>query len=106
MYEKQMKSYAREGSGSEAVLLLAHGTPDVLGEIDSYLRFVIGGRAVSHEIVHELRERYSQIGLTDQPSADVPHLTKWTNHVASLLQERLRKRVYVAMRNWKPFIPE
>jgi protoheme ferro-lyase len=24
----------------------------------------------------------------------------------TLLQERLRRRVYVAMRNWKPFIPD
>ena len=28
----------------DAILLLAHGTPDVLGEMDAYLKLVTGGR--------------------------------------------------------------
>src|ERR1700741_5286929 len=104
MSEKLMRSFDKQNSGDEVVLLLAHGTPDVLGEMKSYLELVTGGRQVSPEVVHELQERYSQIGLTDQPSPEGPHLMKWTYRVASLLEERLGKRVYVGMRNWKPFM--
>jgi ferrochelatase len=90
----------------EAVLLLAHGTPDVLGEMEPYLKLVTGGRGVPEDVVHELQERYATIGLRDEPSPEGPHLTRWTMRQAALLQERLGRRVYVAMRNWKPFIAD
>lgn len=90
----------------EAILLLAHGTPDVLGEMEPYLKLVTGGRGVSADVVHELQERYAEIGLRDKPSQEGPHLTRWTMRQAALLQERLGRRVYVGMRNWKPFIAD
>lgn len=90
----------------EAILLLAHGTPDVLGEMEPYLKLVTGGRGVPDEVVHELQERYAEIGLRDEPSHEGPHLTRWTMRQAALLQERLGRRVYVGMRNWKPFIAD
>ena len=34
----------RENDASAAILLLAHGTPAVLGEMKSYLELVTGGR--------------------------------------------------------------
>ena len=37
------------GNGKSAVLLLAHGTPDVLGEMAEYLSKVTGGRALPQE---------------------------------------------------------
>ncbi len=89
---------------SDAVILLAHGTPDVLSEMEDYLKLVTGGRGVSPAVVHELQERYAQIGLTNHPTAEGAHLTKWTFRVAALLEKRLGQRVYVAMRNWHPFI--
>jgi ferrochelatase len=90
----------------EAVLLLAHGTPDVLGEMEAYLKLVTGGRGVPAHVVEVLQERYATIGLGDGPTSQGPHLTRWTMRQAALLQDRLRRRVYVAMRNWKPFIPD
>jgi protoporphyrin/coproporphyrin ferrochelatase len=90
---------------SFAVLLLAHGTPNVLGEMAEYLSKVTGGRALPDEIVYELQYRYAQIGLGDAPGAEPPPLTKWTLAQGRLLQERLGDtRVYVAMRNWHPYI--
>ena len=59
-------------SSSDGLILLAHGTPNVLGEMDTYMKFVTGGRAVPPELVHELQERYAQIGLGDEPSAEGP----------------------------------
>ena len=88
----------------DAILLLAHGTPDVLGEMDAYLKLVTGGRGVPPHVVHELQERYAEIGLRDEPTAEGPHLTRWTLRQAELLHERIVTPVYVGMRNWKPFI--
>jgi protoporphyrin/coproporphyrin ferrochelatase len=91
---------------TEAVLLLAHGTPDALGEMEAYLKLVTGGRGVPPHVVEELQERYAAIGLRDEPTHEGPHLTRWTMRQAELLEERLDQPVYVAMRNWKPFIPD
>ena len=92
---------------SFAVLLLAHGTPNVLGEMAEYLGKVTGGRALPDEIVKELQHRYAQIGLGETPGAEPPPLTKWTLAQGRLLQERLGDtRVYVAMRNWHPYIAD
>lgn len=93
-----------EASPIEAVLLLAHGTADMLGEMEEYLKLVTGGRGVSAQVVHELQERYAAIGLGDTPTAEGSHLTRWTMQQADLLRERLDYPVYVGMRNWKPFI--
>lgn len=51
------------GKCQRAVLLLAHGTPNVLGEMAEYLSKVTGGRALPQEVVEELQHRYAQIGL-------------------------------------------
>ena len=88
------------------VLLLAHGTPDVLGEMAAYLDKVTGGRAIPQHVVEELQHRYAQIGLRDTPGAETPPLTRWTMRQAELLQKELAMRVYVGMRNWKPFIAD
>jgi ferrochelatase len=49
-------------SSSDGLILLAHGTPNVLGEMDTYLKFVAGGCGMPPEVVHELHGRYAQIG--------------------------------------------
>jgi len=91
---------------SEAVLLLAHGTPNVLGEMAEYLKKVTGGRALPDEVVEELKHRYAQIGLGETPGAEPPALTKWTIEQGRLLEEALGTRVYIAMRNWDPYIAD
>ena len=90
----------------KAVLLLAHGTPDTLGEMAAYLGKVTGGRAMPQEIVEELQHRYAEIGLADTPGAEPPHLTKWTLKQAELLRGALQVPVYVGMRNWHPYIAD
>jgi ferrochelatase len=96
---------------STAVLLLAHGTPDTLGEMAEYLSKVTGGRALPHEVVKELQHRYAQIGLRDTPGPDPPPLTRWTFAQARSLQSALAAashplRVYAGMRNWNPYIAD
>ena len=94
-----------------AVLLLAHGTPNVLGEMPAYLAKVTGGRALPPSVVAELQHRYAQIGLGETPTSEPPPLTRWTFAQARLLESALAAaghplRVYAAMRNWRPFIPD
>lgn len=91
---------------SDAILLLAHGTPDTLGEMAEYLRLVTGGRGVPPHVVEELQHRYAEIGLREEPTAEGPHLTRWTLKQAALLRNAIDKPVYVGMRNWKPFIAD
>jgi ferrochelatase len=98
-------------SDSTAVLLLAHGTPNVLGEMPAYLAKVTGGRALPPSVVAELQHRYAQIGLAETPAIEPPPLTRWTLAQARLLESALAAAghplsVYAAMRNWHPFIAD
>jgi ferrochelatase len=78
------------------VLLLAHGSPDSVDEIPDFLRNVTGGRAVSAEVLTEVKHRYGLIGHSP--------LTELTLRQGDLLARELNLPVYVGMRNWKPFI--
>src|SRR5258708_34235703 len=91
--------------GRSGVLLLAHGTPDVLGEMAEYLGKVTGGRALPQEVVEELQHRYAQIGLRETPGVEAPPLMKWTMTQGRLLEQALGgAKVEVGMRNWLPSI--
>jgi ferrochelatase len=85
-------------SARTAVLLLAHGTPDVLDEIPEYLRNITGGRPLPETVVEEIRHRYSLIGTSP--------LTSLTLEQGRLLSQELCLPVYVGMRNWKPYIAD
>lgn len=89
-----------------AILLLAHGTPDVLSEMPEYLQKVTAGRTMPPHIIEELQHRYAAIGLRDTPLPEGPPLTRWTTRQAQLFADRARLTVYVGMRNWHPFIAE
>lgn len=94
-------------SARSAVLLLAHGTPDVLGEMAEYLSKITGGHQLPHEVVEELQHRYAQIGLGETPGPEPPHLTKWSLAQRQLLEHELAGTpVYLAMRNWRPYIAD
>jgi ferrochelatase len=97
----------RKQTGKSAVLLLAHGTPDVLGEMAEYLGKVTGGRALPQEVVEELQHRYAEIGLGETPGVEAPPLTKWTMTQGRRLEDALGgEKVYVGMRNWHPYIAD
>ena len=119
----------------QAVLLLAHGTPETVEQIPEYLRNVVSGRPVPQAVVEEIQHRYSLIGKSP--------LTEITNEQARLVEAELngmgeansvshpsdkekevarvghpashpskawmghpRVPVYVGMRNWRPYIPD
>ena len=96
---------------STAVLLLAHGTPDVLGEMAEYLAKVTGGRALPKEVVEELQHRYAQIGLRDTPgergpAADPLDADPGAHAEHALAATGTPLRVYAGMRNWHPYIAD
>jgi ferrochelatase len=87
----------------QAVLLLAHGTPETIEQIPEYLRNVTGGRELPVEVVTEIQRRYRLIGHSP--------LTEITFEQARLVEAELATagepvRVYVGMRNWQPTIAE
>lgn len=84
--------------GKQAVLLLAHGSPDSVEEIPEFLLQITGGRPLSPQVIEEVQHRYALIGRSP--------LTVLTLQQGSLLSQNLGLPVYVGMRNWKPFIAD
>jgi ferrochelatase len=82
-----------------AVLLLAHGAPERVEDVDRYLSLVRGGRPGSPKVVEEVRRRYQAIG-------GLSPLLRWTRAQAEALQALLSIPVFFGMRNWHPFIRE
>ena len=86
----------------QAVLLLAHGTPETIDQIPAYLRNVVSGRPIPEHVVEEIQHRYAQIGRSP--------LTEITFEQARIVEAELAAAghpvpVYVGMRNWLPYIP-
>jgi ferrochelatase len=79
-----------------AVLLLAHGTPDLIEEIPAYLANVTSGRPLPPAVVAEIQHRYSLIGRSP--------LTEITFQQSARIAQELGMPTYVGMRNWKPYI--
>ena len=46
----------------QAVLLLAHGTPDTVEQVPEYLRNVVSGRPLPQAVIAEIQHRYALIG--------------------------------------------
>lgn len=88
----------------QAVLLLAHGAPERLEDVEAYLHCIRNGRPVPPSMVEEIRHRYAAIG------GGSPLLDR-TRRQAEALERKLAScgcpvKVYFAMRNWHPFIRE
>jgi protoporphyrin/coproporphyrin ferrochelatase len=81
-----------------AVLLLAHGSPDSANEVPAFLLRVTGGRPLVAEVVDEVRHRYARIGRSP--------LTEITLKQGKLLSRKTGLPVYVGMRNWHPFVAD
>jgi ferrochelatase len=82
-----------------AVLLLAHGAPERIEDVASYLSFVRAGQPVSPRVLEEVTSRYAAIGGSSP-------LTHWTRVQAEALEKLVGIPVFFGMRNWHPFIKE
>ena len=63
---ENVKAVVRDGAGippmKQAVLLLAHGAPERLEDVESTCSFVRGGRPAPPRVVEEVKQRYAAIG--------------------------------------------
>ncbi|MCZ6688821.1 MAG: ferrochelatase [Planctomycetota bacterium] len=84
-----------------AVLLLAHGSPDRLEQMEEFLRRVRRGKPLRPEVLQEVTERYRRIGGRS-PLLDI------TRDQAVGLQKALgdEYRTFVGMKYWHPLIPD
>jgi protoporphyrin/coproporphyrin ferrochelatase len=81
-----------------AVLLLAHGSPNSVDDVPEFLSRITGGRPLPNEAIEEVKYRYGAIGRSP--------LTELTLKQAELLAQRIGMPVYVGMRNWHPFVSQ
>lgn len=83
---------------------MAYGGPDKLEDVEPYLLDVRGYRPTSQEIIHEVRERYREIGGRSP-------ILEQTQAQADALESVLNKngdqfKAYIGMRHWHPFIKD
>lgn len=86
------------------LLVMAYGGPNTLDEVEPYLLDVRGHRPTAPEIIHEVRERYREIG------GGSPILEQ-TQAQASAIESALNTngyefKAFVGMRHWHPYIKD
>jgi ferrochelatase len=84
---------------SDAVILMAYGSPSSPDDIRPYFEDIRGGKPVSDEAVEELAERYRRIGGRS-PLDDI------TEAQRAALERELGVPVFVGMKHWRPRIAE
>jgi len=82
----------------DAVLLIAHGSPERVEDIPAFLQNISRGRPMPEAVVREVQHRYSLIGSSP--------LTRITRQQADGVAQELGIPAYVGMRNWHPFIAD
>jgi protoporphyrin/coproporphyrin ferrochelatase len=82
----------------DAVLLIAHGSPERVEDIPEFLQNISRGRPMPEAVVREVQHRYSLIGSSP--------LTRITRQQADGVARELGLPAYVGMRNWHPFIAD
>jgi len=86
------------------VLVMAYGGPDNIDEVEPYLLDVRGYRATAPEIIHEVRERYREIGgrspILEQTQAQACALESALNIHGQEF------KTFVGMRHWHPYIKD
>ena len=86
------------------LLVMAYGGPNHLDEVEPYLLDVRGYRPTAPEIVHEVRERYREIGgrspLLDQTREQAAALE------LALNRNQQEFKAFIGMRHWHPYIDD
>lgn len=86
---------------SEAVILMAYGSPERLADVPAYYADIRGGRPIAPENLADLVERYRRLGIEDSSP-----LNAITEQMRAALEEELALPVYTGMKHWSPRIAD
>ena len=86
---------------SDAVVLMAYGSPERLADVPAYYADIRGGRAIAPEHLADLVERYRRLGIED--SSPLNAITEATR---AALERELGLPVHTGMKHWTPRIAD
>jgi protoporphyrin/coproporphyrin ferrochelatase len=86
---------------SEAVVLMAYGSPDRLEDVPAYYADIRGGRPIAPENLADLVERYRRLGVEESNP-----LNEITERTRAALERELGLPVYTGMKHWTPHIAD
>jgi protoporphyrin/coproporphyrin ferrochelatase len=86
---------------SDAVVLMAYGSPDRLADVPAYYADIRGGRPIAPEQLADLEERYRRLGVEDSNP-----LNEITEATRTALEHELGLPVYTGMKHWTPRIAD
>jgi ferrochelatase len=86
---------------TQAVVLMAYGSPDRIEDVPAYYADIRGGRPVSPERLADLTERYLRLGI----EASNP-LNEITERTRAALAAALELPVFTGMKHWRPRIAD
>jgi ferrochelatase len=87
---------------SAAVVLMAYGSPERLGDVPAYYADIRGGRPIKPEHLDDLVERYRRLGIEDESPLNA--ITEQTR--AALERELGDVPVFTGMKHWTPRIAD
>jgi ferrochelatase len=86
---------------SEAVVLMAYGSPERLEDVPAYYADIRGGRPISPENMEDLTSRYRRLGIESSNP-----LNAITERTRAALERELGLPVFTGMKHWTPRIAE
>ena len=86
---------------SEAVVLMAYGSPDRIADVPAYYSDIRGGRPIKPEHLADLIDRYRRLGIEDSNP-----LNEITEATRAALEAELEVPVFTGMKHWTPRIAE
>jgi ferrochelatase len=86
---------------SDAVVLMAYGSPERLADVPAYYADIRGGRPIAPAHLEDLVERYRRLGVEDSNP-----LNEITEATRAALERELGIPVYAGMKHWTPHIAD
>lgn len=86
---------------SDAVVLMAYGSPERLTDVPAYYADIRGGRPIAAEHLADLVERYRRLGIEESSP-----LNAITEETRAALEQELGIPVYTGMKHWTPHIAD
>jgi ferrochelatase len=86
---------------SDAVVLMAYGSPERLSDVPAYYSDIRGGRPIAPEHLEDLVDRYRRLGVEDSNP-----LNEITEATRAALEQELGLPVYTGMKHWTPRVAD